>query len=130
MNPRFPIYIPSKGRAEPRTTMRYLDTMRVPYRVIIEPQEYAAYAAGIDSTKLLVLDPAYAAAYEPLVALAPDQSMGSGPARNFAWDHAQQAGAEFHWLIDDNINGFYRCNRNLKARVLEGTIFRCMEDFV
>ncbi len=32
--------------------------------------------------------------------------------------------------MDDNINGFYRLNHNLKIQVSDGTIFQCMEDFV
>ena len=41
MNPRFPIYIPSKGRHEACMTMRHLDAMGVPYRVIVEAAEYS-----------------------------------------------------------------------------------------
>ena len=31
--------------------------------------------------------------------------------------------------MDDNINGFYRLNNNLKISVASGTIFKCAEDF-
>lgn len=130
MNPQFPIYIPSKGRAESRITMRHLDEMGVDYRVIVEGQEFDAYAAVIDRSKLLVLDPAYQRDFDACMELEPGQSPGSGPARNFAWEHAKAAGAEFHWVIDDNIKGFFRLNRNLKVPVSDGTTLRCMEDFV
>lgn len=128
MNPQFPIYIPSKGRADSRITMRHLDQMQVPYRVIVEPQEHAAYAAVIDPAKLLVLDLAYKDRYETFTDSS--KSTGSGPARNFAWDHAIAVGATWHWVIDDNVKGFLRLNQNLKVPVDDGTIFRCMEDFV
>lgn len=128
--PRFPIYIPSKGRFDSRITSRHLESMRVPYFMIVEEQEFAQYAAVIDRSKLLVLDKAYQRNYDACMTLKEGQSPGSGPARNFAWDHAANAGAPFHWVVDDNIKGFYRLNHNLKVPVTDGTVFRCMEDFV
>ena len=55
---------------------------------------------------------------------------GGIPARNFVWQHAVEGGAERHWILDDNIRGFYRLNRNKKIEVTDGTIFRAAEDFV
>lgn len=129
MNPRFPIYIPSKGRSDSRLTMKALEKLHVPYRVIVEEQEYAEYAKVVGKRKLLVLDPAYRRTYDAMVALKDGESRGSGPARNFAWDHAVSIGADWHWVIDDNIRGFWRFNHNLKVPVADGTIIRCMEDF-
>jgi hypothetical protein len=130
LNPQFPIYIPSKGRCESRVTMRFFDAIGVPYSVVVEELEYSSYAAVIDRSKLLVLDERYKRDYRLLIELAPDQSTGSGPARNFAWDHAIASGSGWHWVIDDNIRGFYRLNENLRLRVGDGTLFKCMEDFV
>jgi hypothetical protein len=129
MNPQFPIYIPSKGRADSRLTMRFFEAAGIPYKVIVEEQEHAGYAAVIDRSKLLVLDKAYQRDYRALINLDEQQSRGSGPARNFAWDHAVAAGAAWHWIVDDNIRMFRRLNRNLKIPVADGTIFKCMEDF-
>jgi hypothetical protein len=39
-------------------------------------------------------------------------------------------GAEKHWVMDDNIDDFYRLNRNMRIRVESGVCFRVMEDFV
>lgn len=91
--------------------------MNVPYLIVIEPQEFREYAAVIDRDKILVL---------------PFSNLGQGsiPARNWVWEHATKSGADRHWILDDNINGFYRLNRNLKTPVGDGTIFRCAEDFV
>lgn len=58
------------------------------------------------------------------------KSKGPGPARNFAWEHSIANGAAYHWVMDDNIKGFYRLNRNLKVPVEDGAIFAAMEDFV
>jgi hypothetical protein len=102
----------------------------VPYRVIVEPQEHYQYAAVIDPARLLVLDPAYKRRYETCDDLGTTKSTGSGPARNFAWDHAEASGAERHWVLDDNILDFHRFHRNMKMPARTGAFFTAMEDFV
>jgi len=129
LNPQFPLYIPSKGRHEIRLTANVLERCGVPYHIVVEEQERAAYEAVIDPRKVLVLDPEYQRKYDTCDDLGESKSKGPGPARNFIWDHSIDAGHAWHWVIDDNINRFYRFNRNLKVPVSDGTIFRCMEDF-
>ena len=130
MNPRFPLYIVSKGRADSRLTSKALERMRVPYRIIIEAQEYKDYASVIDKKKILVLDKAYQQNYDAFWPLKPEESRGSGPARNFAWDHSIAEGYEWHWVMDDNIREFQRYNKNQIIRLDTGVGFRIMEDFV
>ena len=117
MNPKYPIYIVSKNRSESRLTGKTLDSINVPYYMVIEPQDYENYASVMDKSKILVL---------------PFSNHGQGPtaARNWCWEHAIQLGAKRHWVMDDNILHFYRLNRNLRIRVQSGTIFRSAEDFV
>lgn len=129
MNPKYPIYIPSKGRWDKSLTSRALDRMGVPHRIVIEEQEYASYAAVIDPSKLLILDPQYQRDYDAQMDLEPGQSKGSGPARNFIWDHSLSEGHAWHWIVDDNIWAFYRLNHNDKIKLQDGTGFRVMEDF-
>jgi hypothetical protein len=116
MNPKYPIYIISKGRANRLLTARELENMNVPYMLVIEPQEENEYSAVVDRKKILLL---------PFSNL--DQ--GSIPARNWVWDHSIETGHEKHWILDDNIEGFHRLNRNQKPKVTSGTIFKCAEDF-
>ena len=117
MNPRYPVFVISKGRWESRLTAKHLDLIGVPYKIIVEPQEAARYRRVIDPAKVVE---------------TPFSNLGQGsiPARNFVWDLALGTGADRHWILDDNINGFYRLNRNLKTPVASGTIFRAAEDFV
>lgn len=117
MNPKYPVYIISKGRWNSRLTSKSLELMGIPYKIVIEPQEFEQYANVIDSKKILVL---------PFSNLG----MGSIPARNWVWDHALAQNVEKHWILDDNINGFYRLNQNLKVLVKTGAIFKAAEDFV
>jgi hypothetical protein len=111
------VYVISKGRWEQRLTMRSLDKMCVPYRVVVEPQEAEHYAKHTPAERLLVL---------------PFGNLGQGsiPARNFVWDHATAEENTHHWILDDNIEDFNRLNRNKKPVVRTGAIFRAAEDFV
>ena len=117
MNPKYPLYIVSKGRWESRLTSKALETIGVPYHIVIEPQEYKKYKSVIRKSKILVL---------PFKNL----NQGSIPARNWIWEHAISLGAKRHWILDDNIQFFARLNRNLKVPVSSGTIFKCAEDFI
>jgi hypothetical protein len=55
---------------------------------------------------------------------------GSIPAHNWVWAHSKKLGFKRHWILDDNIDGFYRLNRNMKLPVITGAIFRATEDFI
>jgi hypothetical protein len=128
-NPRFPIYIPSKGRATPGHTMRILDQIGVPFRVVVEEAEHATYAARWGAERLLVLDPAYQRDYETCDDLGPEVSPGVGAVRNFILDHARAEGHAWHWMADDNISMFERLHHNRRTPVGDGTIFYAMETF-
>ena len=131
MNPEFPVYIVSRHRWQwaRRLTTRNFETTGVPYRIIVEADEADDYADAVGRERILVLDPAYQRDYDARCALVPDESRGSGPARNFAWDHAQAAGAPWHWVVDDNISCFYRMVENQKIQFGDGAPFRLIEEF-
>jgi hypothetical protein len=116
MNPKYPVYVISKGRWETRLTSKALEERAIPYRIVVEPQEQAQYAAVIDPNKILVL---------------PFSNLGQGsiPARNWVWEHSIEQGAERHWILDDNIRAFYRLHQNIKHYTDSGTTFRVVEDF-
>ena len=128
--PRYPVYIVSKGRWESRLTVRSLEEMGVPYRIVVEAQEYDDYVSVIDPTKILVLDPEYQRRYDTCDDLGDRKSKGPGPARNFAWDHAIAEGYARHWVMDDNIRGFVRWNNNRRIVVRDAAPLRCIENFV
>lgn len=128
--PRYPLYIASKGRADSRLTVRMLDRLGVDYWVVVEEPEYGQYAQVIDAARLLILDPEYQRSYETCDDLGDLKSKGPGPARNFAWQHALDAGYRRHWVLDDNIRAVHRLVRNIKVRMADGTGFAVMEDFV
>lgn len=116
MNPKYPIYIPSKGRWDTCLTATRLKAMGVPFSIVVEPLEAKRYEERFGSNALLVL---------------PFDNLGQGsiPARNWIWEHAKTHGHLRHWVIDDNIQRFYRRNRNRRIPVSSGTIFVCAEEF-
>ena len=117
LNPKYPVYIISKGRWERRQTARAMEMMKIPYKIVVEPLEYNNYAAVINPENILTL---------------PFDNLGQGsiPARNWVWEHAKSLGCERHWILDDNMDSFYRVNRNMKLIVTTGAIFKAAEDFV
>lgn len=130
MKPRYPLYIVSKGRHETRLTSRALHAMGVEHYIVVEDQEHDLYAARIDSSaRLLVLDRRYQREYDPCDELGDSKGKGPGPARNFAWEHSIGLGATSHWVMDDNIDGFFRLNRNLKVPCRSPAFWIAMEDF-
>ena len=130
MNPKYPLYIVSKGRADSRLTSKALEKMNVPYYIVIEQSDYKDYSAVIDKKKILILPKKYLDEYEVLDNLGRSKSTGPGAARNFVWEHSQGNGFSYHWVMDDNIERFLRMNNNLQIPVENGSCFRAMEDFV
>ena len=122
MNPKYPVYIISKGRHESMITSKSLNRMGVPHFIAVEPQDYERY---IQAKKNFSLDMA-------TILVLPFSNHGDGPgrARNWCWDHSIETGHESHWVLDDNIEDFYRLHQNLRIRVESGAIFRAAEDFV
>lgn len=115
---RYPIYIISKGRWETRHTSKALERMGVDYMIAVEPQEYDNYAAVIDPKKVLALP-------------FSNHGKGSGPARNWCWEHSIAHGYDRHWLLDDNIFEWWRFHQNKRYRIEQGSAcFRATEDFV
>ena len=104
INPEFPLFIPSKGRYNTNLTANYLDIMKVPYRLVVEPQEYDLYLEKIkDKNKIIILDMTYKEKYNYCDEYGTTKGTGSGPARNFIWDTAVNEGYKYHWIMDDNI---------------------------
>jgi hypothetical protein len=128
-NPRFPIYIVSKGRYENNPTSRALMEMNVPFRVVVEEPEFDDYAKLVGEERLLVLPEKYKQEYDTFWD-DKDGRVGPGAARNFAWDHSIGEGHDWHWVMDDNIGHFYRFNKNVRSPVKDGTLFYACEDFV
>lgn len=114
---RYPIFIPSKGRADIATTPKLLDQAGANYRLVVEPQEANEYRKAFGDEKVLEL---------------PFSNLGQGsiPARNWIWDIASAAEVPWYWVMDDNVQGFYRAHGNKRLTVRESSApLRMVEDF-
>lgn len=114
---KYPICIPSKGRAEVQTTGKVLDSMGVSYRFFVEEKEAEEYKKHLGSQRVVVMP-------------FSDLGQGSIPARNFIWEWAKENGYKRHWTLDDNITEFRRTNMTRRLKVKGGGFFNAMEDFV
>lgn len=115
---KYPICIPSKGRADVQKTGKILDRMGVTnYKFFVEETEGDWYIEHCGEEHVVVM-PFH------------DLGKGSIPARNFIWDWAKERGCKRHWTVDDNINRFSRCHNNRRICVKGGGFFKAMEDFV
>lgn len=131
--PQFPLYIPSKSRSQYMHTSKALTAMGVRHFIVVEPQQVDDYQQSVREKGLaatvLPLDMAYKDTYEKCDDLGLTKSTGPGPARNFAWDHSLANGHAWHWVMDDNIDWFFRFNNNLKTPCRSPGYWRAMEDF-
>ena len=113
--PRYPVYIPSKGRADKCLTAKFLNSDGVPFCLVVEPQEREAYAERFGDSRVLVL---------------PWDNPGSViPARNWIKDHATSAGFERHWQIDDNCARMRRYWKGKRIPCNAGIALSAAEDF-
>lgn len=114
---KYPVCIPSKGRADCQKTGKALDRLGVTYRFFVEETEYEEYCRHLGESKVVKM-PFH------------DLGQGSIPARNFIWEWAKERGHKRHWTVDDNIRAFVRCTSNRRLVVYGGGFFRAMEDYV
>ena len=120
IHPKYPVYVISKGRWEKTYTIDTLEDMGIDFKICVEPDEYDNYIANprVDKDKVIKLPENFS-----------KRKQGGIPVRNFVWQHAVDSGHKKHWIIDDNILGFFRWNHNRKKRIRDGVFFRIMEDF-
>ena len=114
--PRYPVYIPTKGRWETPYTIRTFQRMGVPFKAVVEEQEAHHYAPVVGGRENLLI--------------LPHRDEGLVATRNWIWDHARDRGVRRFWTFDDNIDGLYRLHENAKRLVLTGAVLRAIEDFV
>jgi len=116
---RFTIYVITKGRWETNYTIKSLLNLGIEnYKVVIETQEVDNYIkSGVDKEKIIPFE-------------KEDKQNKSGiPVRNFVWDYSIKQGEKYHWILDDNIENFYRWNRNKRTIVKSGFVFTHIEDY-
>lgn len=113
---RYPVYIISKGRHENPLTAKCFALDHVPFKILVEPQEYDDYCKSVGKENVIKL---------------PFSNLGQGsyPARNYAWEDAKKNGYERHWCFDDNIAMFRRLYKGKRLPVNALKAIEVLEDF-
>lgn len=116
VRPRYPVYVPTKGRWQPdrSLTIRCLLADDVPFRAVVEREEVEHYAPLVGEDRLLIL---------------PESGRGLFYSRNWIMDHAIEEGHARHWQLDDNIIEFRRLYRGRRIPCDAGAALRVCEDF-
>lgn len=117
IKPRYPIYIPSRGRYDRCSTAKFFDKDGTDYHLVVEEQEYEKYAEQFGEDKILVL---------------PDSNRGLVFARNWIKQHSIENGYARHWQFDDNIGYTGRrykgrhitCNSRIACAIVENFVDR------
>lgn len=91
--PKYPIFIPSKGRADIASSALAISgpstvTPAIPFTLVIEPQDEKSYRMNHPLANILIL---------------PKSNQGVTYARQFILDYARSNGFQKYWQIDDNI---------------------------
>ena len=110
----YPVYVISKGRAPRATTAKFLAADGVPYRLVVEEPEAEDYASRYGADVIDVL---------------PFVDQGGVAARNWCWEHSVAAGADRHWILDDNIRSVQRWHQGRRNRIDSKLAFTAIEDF-
>lgn len=129
MNPRYPVYVVSKGRSENGLTTKALNEMGIRHFLVVEGFEFDDYKNRVDAD-VLSLPEEYLNNYDVCDFFADTKSKGPGAARNFCFDHSISNGFKKHWVLDDNLDAFHYLNRNEKYEVKCGATFAAAEDFI
>jgi hypothetical protein len=116
--PKYPIYIISLGRWEKRRTAKYLEKSNIDFKIVVEPDEYDEYAKVINPDKIIKCPENFS-----------KKGCGGIPVRNFVWEHSISMGAKKHWILDDNIECYYRNNKCQNSEIYSGAVFRSIEDY-
>lgn len=113
--PRYPIYIPTKGRSawERARTIRCMLREEIPFKAVVEEQEAADYRKLVPEDVMLVL---------------PFRDRGLHETRNWIKDHSVAAGDVRHWQLDDNIDRAYRLYKGKRYPCSTAAALRVCED--
>lgn len=112
--PKYPVYIPSKNRADVCHTAKFLLEDGVQFKIVVEPSQVEKYEPHFGKDLLLVL---------------PEDNMRLLGSRLWIREHSLAAGHDRHWQFDDNIRYILMYYRNKRVRVNAADAIRFVEEF-
>lgn len=112
--PRYPIYIPSKGRHDVCYTANSFIEDGVEFKLVVEPSQYEKYCPIFGADRILVL---------------PEDNMRLLGSRLWIREHSIAAGHDRHWQFDDNIRAMWRLHKGRRIRCNFNIGILAAEDF-
>ena len=112
--PIYPIYIPSKNRADACYTARYFQKDGVRFHIVVEPAQVESYERAGWGKYLLIL---------------PEDNLRLLGSRLWIRQHSIDAGFARHWQFDDNITHLGRLHRGLRIRCNANRAISVVEEF-
>lgn len=115
VKPRYPVFIPTRGRVSNQLSARMFDRDDVFFRLVVEKQEAETHVANWGSDRVLVL---------------PESNRGLVFSRNWIKDFATSEGHARHWQFDDDVRGMRRLHLGLRLPCSSAVALALTEDFV
>lgn len=112
--PKYPVYIPTKGRWEYSQTAKWFRKHDMPFFLVVEEPEAEEYARRFGDDCILTL---------------PFVDQGLIAARNWIMEHAIESGVDRHWQFDDNIRVFMRMHKGRRLPMVPGVACHIVEEF-
>jgi len=126
---KYPIYVISYKRSHSLMTMGFLEQMKVNYYIVIKKCDKEDYVRELQNKDykyytLLIMSNKF---------FKEQTELGNGggiPQRNYCWVHCRdKLKQKSHWILDDNINGFFYYNYDTKVKTNNKSFFSYMERF-
>ena len=110
-NPSYTFYIPSKGRATTIKTSGVLQTFGIPFKLVVEPQDYESYVAQFGTDSVLCLD---------------KNDQGIYYVRQWIKTYSWFMREKYHWQLDDDLKNI-RSHFDKRVVLQEGKCFTLLE---
>jgi hypothetical protein len=115
LHPKYPIFIPSLGRADKCFSAEMFLKDDVPFSLVVQPDQVKAYADVYGIERLLVL---------------PEDDKGLVYARLWIKDYSVAQGDERHWQFDDDVTQMNRIYKGNRIPCASNIAISLMEEFV
>lgn len=130
--PQYPIFIPSRGRAKESLTANAFKDDGVPFRIVVEHDQWDEYREQWPEETLIRLpfvDDGNGYKVDLDGVTHKEWGGGAVPARNWIRAYAQDHGYKKHWQFDDNIRKFRMLVGKERIPVHAGSAVRISEDW-
>lgn len=104
MKTKYPIFIPSKARADVKYSPTIFSFKKedIDFTIVIEPQDEIGYRMAFPHSNFLIL---------------PDNDRGIGFSRQYIRDYVKKLGTDFYWQIDDDMTGLFSVENGKTTRI-------------